>query len=61
MAKPRVAVYKFTSCDGCQLAFLNAGNALLTVAELIDIVEYNYIDCTALQCLLQWMRSFIKK
>ena len=41
MAKPRVAVYKFTSCDGCQLAFLNAGNALLTVAELIDIVHFS--------------------
>ena len=28
-ARPRVAVHKFSSCDGCQLAFLNLGEALL--------------------------------
>lgn len=38
--KPRLAVHKFTSCDGCQLAFLNAGEALLTLAELVDIVHF---------------------
>ncbi|KTD46227.1 sulfhydrogenase subunit delta [Legionella quateirensis] len=38
--KPRVAVHKFTSCDGCQLAFLNAGEALLTLAELVDMVHF---------------------
>ncbi|NTV88192.1 MAG: sulfhydrogenase subunit delta, partial [Burkholderiaceae bacterium] len=27
--KPRVAVHKFSSCDGCQLAFLNLGEDLL--------------------------------
>jgi len=40
MTKPRVAIYKFTSCDGCQLAFLNAGEALLMLAELVDIVHF---------------------
>ena len=24
-SKPRVAVHKFSSCDGCQLALLNLG------------------------------------
>lgn len=38
--KPRLAVHKFTSCDGCQLAFLNAGEALLTLADLVDIVHF---------------------
>lgn len=38
--KPRLAVHKFASCDGCQLAFLNAGEALLTLAELVDIVHF---------------------
>jgi sulfhydrogenase subunit delta len=38
--KPRLAVHKFTSCDGCQLAFLNAGEALLTLAELVDMVHF---------------------
>ena len=40
MTKPRLAVYKFTSCDGCQLAFLNAGEALFLLAELVDIVHF---------------------
>ncbi len=39
-AKPRVAVHKFSSCDGCQLAFLNAGEALLELAGLVDIVHF---------------------
>lgn len=39
-AKPRVAVHKFSSCDGCQLAFINAGEALLQLTELVDIVHF---------------------
>lgn len=38
--KPRLAIHKFTSCDGCQLAFLNAGEALLTLSELVDITHF---------------------
>lgn len=38
--KPRVAVHKFASCDGCQLAFLNAGEDLLNLASLIDLVHF---------------------
>ena len=38
--KPKVAVHKFSSCDGCQLAFLNAGEALLDLAERVDIVHF---------------------
>ena len=40
MPKPRLAVHKFTSCDGCQLAFLNAGEALLALSELVEIVHF---------------------
>lgn len=40
MKKPRLAVHKFTSCDGCQLAFLNAGEDLLALFELVDIVHF---------------------
>jgi coenzyme F420-reducing hydrogenase gamma subunit len=39
-AKPRIAVHKFASCDGCQLAFLNLGEDLLTVAGLVEIVHF---------------------
>ncbi len=37
---PRVAVHKFSSCDGCQLALLNAGEDLLTLAGRVDIVHF---------------------
>ena len=38
--KPCVAVHKFSSCDGCQLAFLNLGEALLTLAERVELVHF---------------------
>ena len=38
--KPRIAVHKFSSCDGCQLAFLNLGEDLLVLNELVDIVHF---------------------
>jgi len=39
-SKPRIAVHKFASCDGCQLAFLNLGEDLLTLARMVDIVHF---------------------
>ena len=39
-ARLRVAVHKFGSCDGCQLAFLNAGPALLALAEAVELVHF---------------------
>lgn len=39
-ARPRVAVHKFSSCDGCQLAFLNLGEALLDLAECVELVHF---------------------
>lgn len=41
MGKPKVAVHKFTSCDGCQLAFLNAGEALLQLSALVDLQHFS--------------------
>lgn len=38
--KPKVAVHKFASCDGCQLAFLNAGEALLTLSQQVELVHF---------------------
>jgi coenzyme F420-reducing hydrogenase gamma subunit len=38
--KPRIAVHKFSSCDGCQLALLNLGEALLTLAERVELVHF---------------------
>ncbi len=39
-AKPRVAVFKMASCDGCQLQLLDAEDALLELASAIDIVNF---------------------
>jgi sulfhydrogenase subunit delta len=48
--RPRLAVHKFSSCDGCQLALLNLGEGLLDLAERVDIVhfaEFGAVDETA--------------
>lgn len=39
-SKPRLAVHKFSSCDGCQLAILNAGESLISLSELVDILHF---------------------
>ncbi len=38
--KPIVAIHKFSSCDGCQLAFLNLGKNLIKLTELVNIVHF---------------------
>lgn len=38
--KPKVAVFKFASCDGCQLSLLDAEEELLAVAGEIDIAFF---------------------
>jgi sulfhydrogenase subunit delta len=38
--KPRVAVFKFASCDGCQLQFLNAEDELLALAAEVDLAYF---------------------
>ncbi|MCU7844510.1 MAG: sulfhydrogenase subunit delta [Candidatus Thiodiazotropha sp. (ex Monitilora ramsayi)] len=38
--KPKLAVHKFSSCDGCQLALLNLGETLLQLPELVEIVHF---------------------
>lgn len=35
-----VSIHKFSSCDGCQLAFLNAGQELITLAGQVKIVNF---------------------
>jgi sulfhydrogenase subunit delta len=38
--KPKVAVWKFASCDGCQLSLLDCEDELLAVAGAIDIANF---------------------
>ncbi len=39
-AKPRLAVFKFASCDGCQLQLLSCEDELLSLADSLDIVHF---------------------
>jgi len=39
--KPKVAVFKFASCDGCQLSLLDAEDELLLVAGAVDIANFS--------------------
>ncbi|MCA9501353.1 MAG: hypothetical protein KC588_19340, partial [Nitrospira sp.] len=38
--RPRVAVVKFASCDGCQLSILNMEDDLLALGEALDIAYF---------------------
>ena len=40
MARPKLAVWKFASCDGCQLSLLDCEDELLAVADAIDIAYF---------------------
>lgn len=40
MSKPRIAVYKFSSCDGCQLSILNLEDELLEIAGAVEIAYF---------------------
>lgn len=39
-AKPKVAVFKFASCDGCQLSLLDVEDELLAVVGAVDVVYF---------------------
>ena len=38
--KPRIAVFKFASCDGCQLSLLDAEEQLLDVVGAVDLAYF---------------------
>lgn len=38
--KPRLAVYKFASCDGCQLSLLDCEDELLEIAAEVEIAYF---------------------
>jgi len=38
--KPKLAVYKFASCDGCQLSLLDCEDELLEIAGAVDIANF---------------------
>jgi coenzyme F420-reducing hydrogenase gamma subunit len=40
MAKPKLGVFKFASCDGCQLSLLDAEDDLLAVCDAVDVAYF---------------------
>jgi len=45
--KPRLAVWKFASCDGCQLSLLDCEDELLAVADAVEIAYFREITRVA--------------
>ena len=39
-ARPRLAVWKLASCDGCQLSLLDCEDELLDVADAVEIAFF---------------------
>jgi len=39
-AKPKLAVWKFASCDGCQLSLLDCEDELLAVTDQVEIANF---------------------
>ncbi len=40
MKKPKLAVFKFASCDGCQLSLLDCEHELLAVANAVEVAFF---------------------
>ena len=38
--KPKLAIWKFASCDGCQLSLLDCEDELLAVAGKVEIAHF---------------------
>jgi len=40
MSKPRLGVFKFSSCDGCQLSILDAEDQLLELLDRVELADF---------------------
>ena len=47
--KPKLAVWKFASCDGCQLSILSCEDELLTLADQIEIAYFREASSAAVK------------
>src|SRR6266571_2469081 len=46
-SRPKLAVWKFASCDGCQLTLLNCEDELLTLAAEVEIAHFTEASSTS--------------
>ena len=47
--KPRLGVFKFASCDGCQLSVLDCEDELLAVAGAVEIADFREASSAVLE------------
>ena len=47
-ARPRLAVWKFASCDGCQLSLLDCEDELLALGDAVEIAHFSEFTRAAL-------------
>ena len=40
MGKPRIAIFDFTCCEGCQLQIVNLEEEFLDLIGAVDVVEW---------------------
>ena len=53
--KPKIAVWKFASCDGCQLSLLDCEDELLSVVGAVEIA--NFPEATSSKALTIFLSS----
>lgn len=49
MKGPRIGIFKFTSCDGCQLSILNLEDEILHLIDLFDVAYFREASDNALR------------
>ncbi|MGA8091107.1 MAG: oxidoreductase, partial [Thermoplasmata archaeon] len=47
--KPRLGVFKFASCDGCQLSILDCEDELLAITGAVDIADFREASSRVLE------------
>ena len=40
MSKPRVAIFDFACCEGCQLQIVNLEEEIIDLVEAVDVVQW---------------------
>ena len=54
IARPSLAVWKFASCDGCQLSLLNCEDELLTLAKSVRIAHFTEMTRASVRGHRRW-------
>jgi coenzyme F420-reducing hydrogenase gamma subunit len=49
VTKPKLAVWKFASCDGCQLSLLDLEDELLALADAVELADFREASSSVLE------------